>query len=181
MGEAIKTRRGLPQEEPLPWGDSIPYYWEGEEFEAITGGWLSIESTYSFGRSYSEATKQANNFYQEARTDASASNMHSYFITEHKISLSGISKLKIDWQGTGTTGGTNGSILILDSYSLQLHNPNPITRTLVASLVLNQAFDETSSLDVGSLHSTYYIAIRCSGENNVNSDMILRTFKIWGE
>ena len=176
MGEAFLMQKG---EVPEPWGGY--YYKDGEEYPDITGGWVSIESTLTWGRSYSEATKEINNFYQEVRVDSSGANMHSHFITENKVSLLGISNLKIDWQGIGTTNGTAGVLRLINSYSLQLSQSNPISPDTEAFFNVLGSFEEISIFDVSSLNSTYYIAVQCRGENGVNSDMILRTFKIWGE
>ena len=164
------VRRGTPP--PPPWGDDIPYYWEGEEFFARTGGWV-----VGVQQEGSTATKEIDHLILFARGTASTSSQVS-FTTDNKVNLSNISILYIDWENTGDNSTSNSSRFLVgntkDSTSGEFETRIVVERNFARKIDI---------LDVSSLNGEYYIRVFTNDSTGTSNpvDSETKVYRVWGE
>lgn len=165
--------------EPPPWGDDTPYYWEGEEFVDVTGGWV--------GYVYGNAT--TSNEIDHLLIDvlgSSSERQSALFETLIKIDLTNISNLFIEWEITdGGAGWMHFEITELNATQEDRGGSANIPGSLAASFTRNGMGVTgllTDSIDVTSLTGEYYISVRYRDNTSNSANFgVLKTYKVWGE
>ena len=154
---------------PPPWGDDIPYYWEGEEFVETTGGW--VEGTKTGTVTF---TKEPNNI----RLLSTSINSSGNAVTNNEIDLTNINTLYIEWVNTGNTNVSNGSGFgVYDTKARSVGN----SVGLKARLLKNNPFVlGVDTLDVSSVNEGFILFGIYKGDaGSITND--LKVLRLWGE
>ena len=135
------------------------YYDTGNEFNAITGGWVVGYSTFT-GTQSKEAT------YLNLTTNYGART----YVTNNLIDLATIKKLYIEWEQTGT--GTFGCEFIVGTVKTDKN----FTSEIVFTTNFTKRID---TLDVTALTGQYYL--KAITQTIQSSTSTLKVHRIWGE
>ena len=175
MSEGIITRRGTPPPPPPPppWGDDIPYYWEGDEFEATTGGWLG-ETQDGQG----SVQKQSDNLKIQTQDGGST----VCFYTQNKIDLEGVDLIRVELDSENLDASpSDGSRR--SSFRLQIYfeyssdfNSNFDARTIDYDNGMRVV-----ELDVSGFNGEYHIVLLQRTGASVSVETTSDIFKVWGE
>ena len=165
--------RGSPPPPPSPWGDDIPYYWEGEEFVETTGGWVEGETVQTGTQS-----KQADHLYLETtRSGATAARVYT---TDLVVDLTNITTLHVDWECTqAPSSDVNGASLFQVATSA-----NKNTSSFTATKTINGTFArKIDFIDVSGMTGTYHVRVRIfiGVSASAGEKQILKTYRVWGE
>ncbi len=171
MGEAFLMQKGEVVEPipPDPLGDDTPYYWEGEEFTSVTGGWGTVNIT---GTNFTR-TKEEDHLYTQAVR--STTNTNVGFVTTNKINLEDVNTLKVELglERVGGAIGFNGFTLLLT---------NTVGGSSVASVTQDTATTlNTITLNVSDITGEVYIELRTYAVTYNSSSATSRVYKVWGE
>lgn len=173
MGEGLIVRRGTM---PTPWGNGIHYYWEGDEFESITGGWVLGYQTAS-----GTNTKNLDNLQMTAGV-GSASLSERAYTTDIAVNLTDISKIKIEWEANIAYGASSN-----DGVSLNISTSKSESHGVFNARLYKQAsFSKmVDSVDVSGLSGVHYVRVHAvagatfSGQDYAVNN--LQIYKVWGE
>ena len=159
MSDMHIVRRGTPPPPPPPpWGDDTPYYWEGEEFVDVTGGWIPGNSVAT-----SSQSKESNHFFLSAVGTLS----YSTYVTANKIDASDLQTIYIDVDIYDITDNR----FEFGFFDNADGAANPISRLTRNSTTSGR---EILSLDVSSVTGSYYLSCLVRGAK-------ARVYRMWGE
>ena len=159
------VRRGTP---PPPWGDDIPYYWEGEEFVETTDGWVEGLVTAGVTMSKNPTSLQVHVVRSSSTTRT------GWWETNNKIDITNISLLKYTFLIETDTDVFETRFAIHDV-------KGSTSRTAEVSLTSSDVVEELA-LDVSGVMGEYYIKFRglVSQSATTGNDLTLKGFKVWG-
>ena len=157
------VRRGAP---PPPWGDDVPYYWEGEEFVATTGGWI-IGAIFGTNGSQS---KQSDHLFL---TCTGTSQTRTY-VTANKISLANIASLKVFLEQTTADANKKYRVYVTNNADGTAGVSPP------AVFETSQNGDVELNLNVSSLTGEYYLAVVQFHTSSASGTSSSKTFRFTG-
>ena len=173
MGEAFLMQKGevVEPEPPIPEG---ALYWEGDEFAAVTGGWVNGRVRTSVGGIY-DFSKENDHIYLYAERPSTSSYYGNTYIsvdTQNKIDVTHIDTLIIDWESLTPRGGFFGLSNELDTEDF-----------IVSSFVNDEFSRQENTLDVSGVSGSYHIKIMAATSGNSNDQLIseLKIYSVRGE
>lgn len=142
----------------------IPFYQNGNEYEANTGGWVE-----GYSRGNGSAIKEID--YLQLTTDATSGAGTRVFVTNYEIEFSKIEKLFIEWEKIGTAQSQ-----LIVSADKTTGNTNYVARFINNDTNHTRRVDE---LDVVALAGKYYIKTLC--ESSTGQQGTIKIYGVWGE
>jgi hypothetical protein len=166
MGEGIITRRNKSNRK-------IHYYNTGDEFLALTSGWVEGESLIQ-GTGTAVQTKEADHLRILA-TGTSGNVGRRTWVTNIAIDLTNINVLKVSWavpanghQIDLSAGTSKMTIATEDAVVLNISPTNAFVR-------------KTDFIDVSNLNGLYYIKVSAHDSTITVAKTELNIYEIWGE
>lgn len=168
MGESLIVRRGIPKLPPWE-GNNVPYYWEGEEFTDLTGGWVETPAVETGVQS-----KESDHLFLQLTGGGTQSPTRGYR-TNHPVNLSDIKTLKINLDQTNAVSGGSER-----RYSYRISTSETGTPIAAFGNYYTNGVG-TITIDVSNLNSDYYILVRQLHDGGATGTSSSKTYKIWGE
>lgn len=157
------VRRGVCL--PIPWGNDTPYYWEGREFNSVTGGWVA-------GTLLNTGQQSKEDMYMYL--EVSGSNASRRYVTANVVDVTNLSKLVlVNTQSNPLSSQREITFRI---------TPNSDGSGTTVSVVDSSNVPETKiEMDVSSVSGSYYITAILSNVSGASGINTAEIFKVWGE
>ena len=168
MADMHVVRRGTPP--PPPWGDDIPYYWEGEENESVTGGWELhfSEGTFDF-------QKNIDNIFVAQNSPSSGTHRAQCGIG-NKIDLTNVNTIRMLCD-IEKDPPTNFALGVIENKSTRADHGVASTQFLDAE----SKVDFEVSVDVSGVNGEYYIGVLVAAGGGTGYRSEGKIKKVWGE
>ena len=152
---------------PTPWGDGIPYYWEGEEFVETTGGWVLGDSNSTGVRS-----KEGDHLF----ISATGATSYHFYSTDDPIDVTNISTIKLQRIGINQSGdGTHQRLAGM--YVGGAKND----ATFDARNMSDAPGELTQAVDVSGLTGLKYIKVTVFHQSQASGTSSCEFYRLWGE
>jgi hypothetical protein len=151
----------------------IKYYYDGDEVESVTGGWVE-----GFSAGTGAQSKETDHFYLEAtRGNGGTAYTSRTYVTDGLIDLTNIDFLYVDWENTTESPATARSELVVSTDKTGNYSVFNAVVSLFGTLTRT-----VTKLYVGGLSGNHYIRVS-SGVSNTTTTVVskLKVYKIYGD
>ena len=138
----------------VEWIPSGALYYNGDEFESVTGGWaLSTIYNNNYGNHGDSVVKNSGSMIFESHFRAGVGFACGFLRPNNKIDLKGVNSLELTVTSVEIDDATMPILLCVKNTD-SIHNQD-----MAASVALTAGGQQTVTLDVSSLTGSYYVGI----------------------
>ena len=152
------------------------YYYKGEEFSGVTGGWVDGDS---YAPEQGTRSKETDYMYFETFSYTGISRLG--YVTDNKIDLTNINTLYIDWDSIDSNTD-NASLIKVTNDKSDNETTNAQTSAVLFIDIRGNFERKVDTLDVSGLTGEYHIQVlNSNGGSSVNRYGKTRVYRVWGE